>query len=950
MSTPESPRDYKSTVNLPVTDFPMRGNLAQTEPALIERWKKNDTYKKVIAQNKSTGRTFTMPDGPPYANGNIHIGHVLNKVLKDIVIKYKNLQGFQSEFIPGWDCHGLPIELKVTSALGSKKADMTKKEIRDLCRKEAKKWIDTQEAQFQRLGIFADWANPYYTMQPQYEAEEIRVLSKINENGIFYRGEKPVFWDIALQTALAAAEVEYQDHKSPSIYVKFPVEKPSGILAGVKDVSFVIWTTTPWTLPANYAISLNPNFEYGVYKVNVGSAGDMVAKTVGENIIIAVDLKEAFEKDTGLALEGPSKHFKGSEAEGLLAKHPFMPRTSQLIVGDHVTLDAGTGAVHTAPAHGMDDYIVGLKYKLPVHSAVNAYGKFNEEVPQYQGMKIWDANKKIVEDLTASGHLLGYREITHSYPHSPRSKAPLIFRATPQWFIRMDGTASDGSKIELRKKALETVEKNIQFVPDWGRPRLNAMVSNTPDWCLSRQRTWGVPVPVLFCADLECNEALVDSAVMNRIADKMESTGQGLEAYYDTPANEFAAGAKCKKCGKAEFKLCDDILDVWFDSGICHSAVQKKRGSLQFPADIYLEGSDQHRGWFQTSLMSAVAAYGEAPFKALITHGFVNDAQGHKMSKSKGNVIDPAEITKKYGAEILRLWVTYEDYGQDVGVSDEMFQRVTETYRRIRNTMRYLLGNLNDFNPQNDTVDFGKMPELDKWAMVKLDNLIKECTTAYDNYDFFKVYHALNVFFTVELSARYLDVLKDRMYTAKKDGLRRRSSQTVFYKMLVTLTGLMAPILTFLSEEVNDFLPGEKSESVFLRGFPKSFLSAGEISASAPLLTKMEELFKVRSDVAKHLEDLRRDKVIGSSLDAQVEVKAGGETYAALKGFEKDLREFLIVSQVTLTEDKNLKGEVAVVAKAAAGEKCPRCWHYDTALGTSQEFPEVCPKCVEALS
>ncbi len=940
MST-ETPRDYKSTVNLPVTEFPMRGNLAQTEPALIARWKDKDTYNKIIAKNKTGGKTFTMPDGPPYANGNIHIGHVLNKVLKDIVVKYKNLQGYQAEFIPGWDCHGLPIELKVTSALGSKKADMTKKEIRDLCRKEAKKWIDTQEAQFQRLGIFADWANPYYTMQPQYEAEEIRVLAKINENGIFYRGEKPVFWDIALQTALAAAEVEYQDHKSPSIYVKFVVEKPSGPLAGVSNVSFVIWTTTPWTLPANYAISLNPNFEYGVYKV--ATAGELGTKTVGENIVLALDLKEAFEKDTGITLEGPSKTFKGAEAENLVAKHPFMPRGSQIILGEHVTAEAGTGAVHTAPAHGMDDYIVGMKYKLPVHSAVNAYGKFTEEVPQYQGMKIWDANKKIVEDLTASGHLLGFKEITHSYPHSPRSKAPLIFRATPQWFIRMDDDYG------LRKKALALVEKEIQFVPDWGRPRLNAMVSNTPDWCLSRQRTWGVPVPVLFCADADCGEALVDSKVMNRIADKMESTGQGLEAYYDTPANEFAAGVKCGKCGKADFKLCDDILDVWFDSGICHTAVQKKRGSLQFPADIYLEGSDQHRGWFQTSLMSSVAAYGKAPFKALITHGFVNDAAGHKMSKSKGNVIDPAEITKKYGAEILRLWVTYEDYGQDVGVSDEMFQRVTETYRRIRNTMRYLLGNLNDFDPKKDEVPFEKMPSLDQWALLKLNNLIKDCTVAYDNYDFFKVYHALNVFFTVDLSAMYLDVLKDRMYTARKDGNRRRSSQTVFYKILFNLTGLMAPILTFLAEEVNDFLPGEKSESVFLRSFPKAILSAKEVEAGSPLIGKMEELFKVRSDISKHLEDLRREKTIGSSLDAQVEVKASGATYEALKWFSGDLREFLIVSQVTLTQDNNLKGEVVVSAKAAAGEKCPRCWHYSTELGTSKEFPEVCPKCVEAL-
>jgi isoleucyl-tRNA synthetase len=930
-----TPPDYKDTVNLPVTEFPMRGNLAQTEPNLIARWKQKDIYNKVIAKNKAGGKNFTMPDGPPYANGNIHIGHALNKILKDIVLKYKNMQGYQAEFIPGWDCHGLPIELKVTAALGSKKNDLSKKQIRELCRKEAEKWIGIQQEQFIRLGLLADWENPYYTMQPAYEAEEIRVIAEIQKNGVLYRGEKPVYWCPALQTALAAAEVEYHDHKSPSIYVKFNIEKLKGPLKDLKKkVSVVIWTTTPWTLPANYGIALNKNFEYGVYDLT---------SSANEQVIIATELKEAFEKDAGVTLSGPVKIFKGAELENTNARHPFMNRDSLIILGDHVSLEAGTGAVHTAPGHGLDDYQVGLKYKLPVHSPVDAAGKYTSDVPQYVGMKIWDANKKIVEDLTSSGHLIAVKEITHSYPHNPRSKTPLIFRATPQWFIRMDDNS-----FGLRKKALDMVEKQIKFVPDWGRPRLTAMVSNTPDWCLSRQRIWGVPIPVFFCK--ACGEALAEPAVMHRVADKMESSGLGIEAYFDTPVEEFVGNEKCKKCGAKEFTKSDDILDVWFDSGICHTAVQKKRPGLKFPADIYLEGSDQHRGWFQTSLMSSVAAYEKPPFDALITHGFVNDAQGHKMSKSKGNVIDPHEVIKKYGAEILRLWVTYEDYGQDVSVSDEMFQRVSETYRRIRNTMRYLLGNLPDFNPKTDAVEFAKMPEMDRWMMLRLDQLIRECTAAYDGYNFFKVYHALNVFFTVDVSATYMDMLKDRMYTGKKSGHARRSSQTVFYNLLMNLTGLMAPILTFLAEEVNDYLPGDKSESVFLRPFPKPLFTDAEVAAQKPLQEQLAELFKVREEVGKQLESIRREKVIGSGLDAQLQITAKGAALKALQGY-KDLREFFIVSKATVVDGSaTLKGEFEAKVSKADGEKCTRCWHYSTEIGKDSKYPGICPKCVEALS
>ena len=931
MANPEaSPSMYKDTVLLPKTDFPMKGNLPQTEPVAIDQWRKNHLYQKMVSDKS---RKFVMPDGPPYANGNLHIGHVLNKVLKDIVIKYKNLQGYKAEFVPGWDCHGLPIELKVTSQLGDKKNSLTKKEIRNLCRKEAEKWIGVQREQFQRLGILADWDRPYFTMQPDYEASEIRVLAKINDNGVLFRGNKPVYWCPALQTALAAAEIEYHDHKSPSIYVKFFVDKaPEQSAANGKKpfagldapVAFVIWTTTPWTLPANYGIALNENFEYGAFKA------------AGEYLIIASEMRDAFSKETGISLGSAIKTWKGRDLEKINASHPFMKRSSLVVLGDHVSLDAGTGCVHTAPGHGIDDYHVGLKYDLPIFSPVDPAGRYTDDVPQYKGESIWKANARIVEDLKQSGHLAGFKEIVHSYPHNPRSKTPLIFRATPQWFIRMD------DDYELRKKTLQSIENEIQFFPDWGKARLTAMVQNTPDWCLSRQRTWGVPIPVFLCKN--CGEALAKSSVMNRVADEMEKSGQGIEAYFDTPIEKFVQDEKCEKCGKSDFDRSQDILDVWFDSGICHTSVHVGRLGLKIsePADIYLEGSDQHRGWFQTSLISSVAAYKKPPFKALITHGFVNDAQGHKMSKSKGNVVDPAVVINKYGAEILRLWVAHEDYGDDVTVSDEMFQRVSETYRRIRNTMRFLLGNLHDFNPEKECVAFSKMPPLDRWALVRLNDVIARTTQAYDQYDFFKVYHSLNQFFTIDLSAKYLDILKDRLYTGKKDGVARKSSQTVFYHLLNNLSGLMAPILSFLSEETYKYIPGSnKKESVFLTSFPKVQAEWNEPG----LVEKFLVLSEIREELAKNLEELRRSKTIGSSLDAEAHISAQGENYKILSEFKDLLREYFIVSAVYLKE-----GATQAMGQKARGEKCERCWHYNENLNSHKKFPNVCPKCVEALS
>lgn len=914
--------DFKPTLNLPQTEFPMRGNLPQTEPAMIERWKRQGLYASIIKKNKAH-KKFVMPDGPPYANGKIHLGHALNKILKDIVVKYKNMSGYRSEFIPGWDCHGLPIELKVTKDLGAKKKELSNQKIRELCRVEANKWVDVQREQFIRLGILADWENPYKTLDYAYEAEEIRVLAKIYDNGILYRGLKPVYWCPALQTALAAAEVEYKNHRSPSIYVRFQLP-PS---KGSEKTSAVIWTTTPWTLPANQALCVHPDFEYGYFEMN-GPKGKEV-------ILIATELKDSVEKIIGLSLELLST-VKGKDLEGLQAEHPFMNRKSPFVLGRHVTLDAGTGIVHTAPGHGLEDYQVGLEYNLKVMSPITPDGRFTEEVPKYQGISIWEGNKRIVADLEESGHLLAYKEIEHSYPHNPRSKTPLIFRATPQWFIRMDD-----DEFGLRKKVLNCVHNELKFIPAWGKARLQSMVENTPDWCLSRQRIWGVPIPVLYCE--KCSEPLVSSKLFMRIADLMESTKKGIDAYHDLSVEELAGDlGVCGSCGNKSFTKSEDILDVWFDSGICHSAVQAKRDGLDFTADIYLEGSDQHRGWFQTSLMSAIAAFQKAPYKSLITHGFILDAQGLKMSKSGTNSVDPEEVSKKHGSEILRLWVAYEDYGQDVTAGEELLNRVTDTYRRLRNTMRFLLGNMQDFDPQKDLVTTTELNLLDRWALSKFNELVEKCTAGYEGYDFYKVYHALNEFFTVTLSATYLDILKDRLYTWKKDGRERRSSQTAFYLMLKELLPMMAPILSFLSEETYGYLPGVKMESVFLESFPRAN-STQVLSEHESLILSI--VFDMREQTNKKLEELRKTKIIGSSLDASVVWHLPKKSLELLKGQSDLIKEILIVSQFKMIESDALSIEIA----KSTGEKCPRCWHYNVDLKGTSQFPGVCPKCVKAL-
>jgi isoleucyl-tRNA synthetase len=923
------PVNLKDTINLPVTDFPMKGNLPEREPKMIEEWLKQDLYGKILKHNEGKP-VWSLPDGPPYANGDIHIGHVLNKCLKDFAIKYRNMAGYRATFIPGWDCHGLPIEHKVTKELGPKRREKSDAEIRELCRSEAKKWMGRQREQFKRLGVLADWENPYLTLSPDYEAEEVRELARCLERGIMYRGEKPVYWCPTLQTALADTEVEYHTHKSPSIYVKFTIEKGlekfGAKISGLgKPVSAVIWTTTPWTLPANLGIAFNADFDYGFFD----SGADI--------LLIAKELREAFEKDTGLALTDLGVYMKGSEFEGLAARHPFIARDSLFVLGDHVGLDAGTGLVHTAPGHGQEDYQVGLKYGLEILSPVNEAGCFTSEVPdvgslKLQGMKIWDANPVIVELLKNNGHLLGHKILEHQYPHNWRSKTPLIFRATPQWFLAMDD-----ERFAVRKAALKAVDE-VKFVPAWGESRLRAMIENRPDWCLSRQRIWGVPIPVFYC--LGCGEALVKPEIMYKVADAMEKEG-GIEAYHNHPESDFTAGHKCAKCSGSDFRRGQDILDVWFDSGVCHAAVQERRAGLSNPADVYLEGSDQHRGWFQTSLLSSIASHGKAPFKSLVTHGFVNDEKGRKMSKSLGNVVDPADITKKSGAEILRLWASYEDFGQDLGCGPEVFARVTETYRRFRNTMRFLLGNISDFDPATDIVPVEKMTALDRWALGRLNEMIKKSTAGYEGFEFYKVYHALNTFFTVDLSAGYLDMLKDRLYTWKKDGVERRSSQTVLYLIVSNTVRVMAPITSFLAEEVASHMPGEKPGSVFLMDFPK----ANPAWDNEALAKDIQTLFDVRADVSKSLEELRQNKVIGSGLDAQLIITADGEKADVLQRHSSLLSEFFIVSQVAVK-----MGGYGVETKKAEGEKCERCWYFSTELGKSREYPTVCPKCATALA
>ena len=913
----------KHNLQLPKTDFPMKAKLPEKEPKLIEFWKKENIYQKLLQKSKNK-KFFSFVDGPPYANANLHIGHALNKILKDIVVKFANLSDKHCPFIPVWDCHGLPIELVALKKIKKEKSKeaFSPKKVREYCRKEALHWVKVHKEQFERLGVLADWENPLLTMTAEYEAQEVRALAEIAKKNLLYRGKKPVYWCPTLKTAIASSEVEYQEHKSPSIYVKFPFPNPpKEWKLSNKPCSLVIWTTTPWTLPANLAICLKSDFTYAVFEEE------------REFFILAEDLKENFEKNTGLKIN-KALTFKGKELEHQKARHPFMNRDSLVILGDHVTKEEGTGCVHTAPGHGLDDFIIGKKYNLPALVPVNEKGCFTSEVPEWKGQYIFKANPLIIEKLKQNSCLLAETEIVHNYPFNPRSSTPLIFRATDQWFIQFDK-----SEYPVREKSLSEINNEIQFCPSWGKQRLTAMIKSSPDWCLSRQRHWGVPIPVFYCK--KCQYTLMDADIMNKIADQMEESKEGIEYWFSNTAEKLLPeDTCCPECQSREFEKGTDILDVWFDSGICHYVFKKKYGVRTFPADIYLEGSDQHRGWFQTSLNSSICLNDNTPFKTLITHCFVNDAEGYKMSKSKGNVLNLEKTIQQKGAEIVRLWVCSEDYSQDLQVSGEIFERISETYRRFRNTIRFMLGNLFDFNPEKDLVVFSDMKQIDQWILGRLADLIQKTQIHYDSFLFHKIYQDLNVFFTSDLSALYLDILKDRLYTFKKEGLERRSAQSAIYLLLKNLLSLMSPITTFLSEEAYQHLPGEKEDSILLTGFP----SVPSEWTQPKIQEHFNRFLKIREKIYSQMESMRKEKQIGSSLEIRVILSLPKAYLTQFPNLSDDLRELFIVSQMELhpVEEEEWKVDI----QKASGEKCERCWNYSEQLNNQK----ICLKCINNLS
>ncbi|HEY3450731.1 MAG TPA: isoleucine--tRNA ligase [Myxococcales bacterium] len=950
--------DYKDTVNLPKTDFPMKASLPQREPQVLERWQAGKTYERLIEKNEGKP-LFVFHDGPPYANGHIHQGHILNKVLKDIVVKYANMSGRLSEFIPGWDCHGLPIELKSEEELGGRKMGLTKLELRKACRAYAQRFVDIQREEFKRLGVFARWEEPYLTMSFDYEANIVRELARFAERGALVRGKKPVYWCIKDRTALAEAEVEYEDHKSPSIYVAFPVvgELPGDSFKG-KKAELVIWTTTPWTLPANLAISAHPDFTYVVY--DLGGRRLVVAKDLLASFLTECAPGELAIKDVALAntsadakaspeapvasLASPGRilgYLQGKDLEGVKYRHVLNGRTCPVILGEHVTAESGTGLVHTAPGHGADDYNVGRKYGLETLSPVDAAGHFTDEAGEFAGQGIFDANPKIVQKLVDLKALLSdpKAQISHSYPCCWRCKKPVIFRATAQWFIPMEVN-------DLRKKALAEVDK-VRWIPKWGRDRIFGMLETRPDWCVSRQRAWGVPIPVFYCEGQNCDEALVDPKIMEKVAQAFEK--EGADAWYAHGPEAFLpAGTKCKKCGGEKFRKEEDILDVWFDSGVSWAAVAGVRKHLRLPVDLYLEGSDQHRGWFHSSLLTSVGTRDTAPYKTVLTHGFVVDGEGKKMSKNLGNYVPFDKVIKDQGAEIARLWVASSDYREDIRASKEILDKLAEGYRKIRNTLRYALGNVADFNPETDAVKVEEMLPIDRWALARLNQFVTKVRKAYDDYEFHVVYHAALEFCAVDLSAVYFDILKDRLYTTGKKSQARRSAQTVVHEVLVALLQLLAPITSFTCEEAWGYLPHKKVDSVFLSGLPEPKARPDD----ERILAEFAKLLSVRSEVQKVLEAARRDKLIGSSLEAKVVLSAEGELAAFLAAQQAELPALFIASKVELAAkapEGAVKAEtlgLSVKVERAPGTKCPRCWNYSEAIDAAHA---VCSKCAEAL-
>jgi isoleucyl-tRNA synthetase len=927
--------NYKKTLNLPSTKFPMKANLAKREPEQLKSWNDTGLYEQI--RDGSKGREqFILHDGPPYANGYIHIGTALNKILKDIIVRSRQMAGYDAVYVPGWDCHGLPIEHNVDKELGEKKKDLSMAQVRRLCRSYAEKFIDIQREEFKRLGVMGVWDDPYLTMNYAYEATIARECGKFAQNGSLIRSKKPIYWCFTCQTALAEAEIEYQDESTPSIYVKFPLQDDLSnelpALAG-KDVFVVIWTTTPWTIPANLAITLHPDFEY-------------VAVSVGGNevYILARELVDICMQTFGIAEYSIIGGIDPKSLENKRCTHPLYPRDSLVILGSHVTLEAGTGCVHTAPGHGREDHEVGLLYDLDVYSPVDNQGRFTDEVDYFKGEFVFDANKSINAKLKETGALVHESKFEHSYPHCWRCKQSVIFRATPQWFISMD-------KTDLRKNSLEAIDK-VQWIPHWGRDRIYGMIENRPDWCVSRQRAWGVPITVFYCE--ACETLLLDEQIMQRIYHLFEE--HGADIWFEKDVSELLPdGVSCKSCGGQSFVKETDILDVWFDSGVSHAAVLEQRPYLRWPADLYLEGSDQHRGWFHSALLTAVGTRKRAPYKAVLTHGFVVDAAGRKMSKSVGNVISPSEVIEKYGAEILRLWVSASDYREDIRISDNILNQLTDAYRRIRNTSRFMMGNLYDFDPDSDGVAYELLPEIDRFALHKLQELIEKGRKAYDSYEFHVIYHALYNYCTLDLSAFYLDILKDRLYTSPPQSMERKSAQTVLHMTLDGIARLMAPILPFTSDEIWQFMPtrASKESNIHLSLLPE----ANADFKDDALADRWEFLLKIRGEATKALEAARGQKLIGHPLDAAVTISVPGDAYDKLQSFAADLRSLLIVSQASLVKDEALENAfrsddvdgLLIGVAPAPGDKCERCWVHDTTVGNHSEQPTICQRCQDAL-
>ncbi|MCS1350639.1 isoleucine--tRNA ligase [Mechercharimyces sp. CAU 1602] len=907
--------DYKQTLNLPQTDFPMRGNLPQREPEMQSKWLEMNLYQ--LRQEKNEGKpTFTLHDGPPYANGDLHIGHALNKTLKDFIVRYKSMAGFRAPFVIGWDTHGMPIENAMIKKKKVKRKEVDPVAFRQMCKEYALSFVEKQKMQFRRIGISDDPEYSYVTLQPEYEAEQIRLFGKMVQGGHVYRGLKTISWSPTSETALAEAEIEYADKRSASIYVAFSVQNGNGVVPA--DSEFVIWTTTPWTIPANLGIAVNADFSYSLLEAE------------GRKLIVAKELATEVMETIGVSEWKEVACWQGSELEGVVCAHPFYQRQSPVLLGEHVTLESGTGCVHTAPGHGEDDFLLGKKYGLDILCPVNEKGVFTEQAPGFAGLFYEEGNKAVTEKLKEEGALLHLGFITHQYPHDWRTKKPIIFRATEQWFASIDG---------FREQMLTEIEK-VEWKPAWGEVRLHNMIRDRGDWCISRQRIWGVPLPIFYCD--QCREPHITEESIHHIATLFAQ--EGSSSWFAKEVDQLLPpGATCGACGGTQFVKETDTMDVWFDSGSSHAAVLESREDLSFPADLYLEGSDQYRGWFNSSLSTSVATNGKAPYKQVVSHGFTLDDKGRKMSKSLGNTIDPQKVIQQYGADILRLWVSSVDYQADMRVSDKILKQIAEAYRKIRNTFRFLLGNVADFDIDKDRIQAKSLEEIDRYALVKLQRLVQDVEVAYDRYEFHQVYSQVHKYCVVFLSQFYLDILKDRLYTLPQDDHVRRSAQTVLYETLVVLAKLLAPIIPHTADEVWQYIQGIEGESVHLQEWPQL-----EAEEDLELETRWDEFIELRGMVLKSLEEARAQKIIGNSLGAAVHLYPSTENAALLEKMG-ELTQLFITSAVKVHQPDGGEG-LRVEVKPAEGDKCERCWMISPTVGKEERHPTLCDRCVGAVT